>query len=684
MAIAAVWIAGQGLAQETQTGTLSVAPEITVFGGARDERDLLETPNAVSVIGEQEIIRRHHSTYEELIGDLPGVTVDGGPRGVSQEPNIRGFQDEQVVIRLDGARQNFNLAHRGRFFTDPTILKQAEVLRGGASTLFGSGALGGVIFLDTRDADDVLEPGESWGGEARLGYNSQGDELLGSGVIAGRAGDFDGLAFFAGRPRFSDIEDGNSDPIIDSEIDSFQGLAKLGWEPGGGHRIEATWQQYRDSGETPPNTNVQGSPETRVDRDLDFRSARLEWDWNPTGNRLIDLNVLGYYNETDVEEDRFFDGRFDTTDFDTLGFEATNLSRLDLGLPVTLAYGVEIYRDQQEARRDGAPRIQIPDAEQRFVAGFAQAEIALTDAVTLTPGIRVDQVSTDPDGDLPDRDDVEASPKLALSWRAAPGLQLWANASQSFRAPSLTELFPQGVHFSVPGFPLGPGQVFTGVNEFVPNPDLDPETARQIEIGARYRGRDLFARGDRLSLSGNLYYANVDDFIDQTVRFIDFSTGRFNPVTGQFEVGGSTVSRNVDAELFGFEGEVDYDTGGWFARLGVTIPRGEGEDGQELASIPQDRLVVTGGWRPVADVEIGARGTFTRGINADDVPEDAITTPGFAVFDLFATWMPSAGPLEGAVFSAGIDNVTDRAFRIHPSGLNSPGLAVKLAATMRF
>ena len=144
-ALTAGAISGGAAAEEASL----VLREITVFGGARGERALLDTPNAVAVIGEEEATRRQASTYEELIGDVPGVSIDGGPRGVSQEPNIRGFQDEQVVLRLDGARQNFNLAHRGRFFADPLVLKKVEVLRGGASTLFGSGALGGVIFLET-------------------------------------------------------------------------------------------------------------------------------------------------------------------------------------------------------------------------------------------------------------------------------------------------------------------------------------------------------------------------------------------------------------------------------------------------------------------------------------------------------------------------------------------------------
>ncbi len=131
-------------------------PEVTVFGAARDGRDLLDTSSAVTVIDGAEMDRLQPSAHGGLMGDTPGVVIQGG-RGVAQEPNIRGFQDEQVVVRVDGARQNFDLQHRGRFFVDPIMLKQVEVLRGGASTMFGSGALGGVISLDTKDASDILQ-----------------------------------------------------------------------------------------------------------------------------------------------------------------------------------------------------------------------------------------------------------------------------------------------------------------------------------------------------------------------------------------------------------------------------------------------------------------------------------------------------------------------------------------------
>lgn len=228
----------QGVVAAGPEPTLSL-PGITIFGAARDDRALLDTPNAESVVGAEQIRRRQPSTYQELLDDVPGLTIEGGPRGVSQEINIRGFQDEHVVLHVDGGRQNFNLAHRGRFFTDPMIRKQVVVLRGGASTLFGSGAIGGVLFVDTKDAEDVIAPGSTAGGEVQLGYNSNGDEFSVGATGATKVGPFDALIFASGRERGSDIEDGNGDDIVDSQIDSRNYLLKFGFEPTDALHFEA-------------------------------------------------------------------------------------------------------------------------------------------------------------------------------------------------------------------------------------------------------------------------------------------------------------------------------------------------------------------------------------------------------------------------------------------------------------
>ena len=133
---------------------------ILVTSAARDARPLLDTPVSASVLEGEVLAVKQATNFQELIGDAPGLTIEGGPRAFAQEPNIRGFQNDQIVVRIDGARFNFDQAHRGRFFLDPDLVQRVEIIRGGGSTLYGSGALGGVISMETRSVDDLLEPGD--------------------------------------------------------------------------------------------------------------------------------------------------------------------------------------------------------------------------------------------------------------------------------------------------------------------------------------------------------------------------------------------------------------------------------------------------------------------------------------------------------------------------------------------
>lgn len=667
---------------------------ISIFGAARDQRDLLQTPNGASVVGPREMRRQQASTYAELLDDVPGVTITGGPRGIAQEPNIRGFQDDQVVIRADGVRQNFNLAHRGRFFADPAILKQVEILRGGASTLYGSGALGGVIFLDTLDAQDLVKPGDSWGNEVKLAGNGQGGSFLRSIALATEQGSVDALAFYAERPMYSDLRDGSDKPILDSRINSWSSLFKVGWEPDDANRFEISTMGYSDSGDTPNTAQEDTSvPRTRSDRlvarNLNSQVTRLGWDYTSRTNQLLDLSVSAYLNNVSITERRYRDRRFDTTDFSTLGGEVTNISRFTMGVPVTLAYGVELFRDDQEATRNGQQRLQAPNAQRQFRAAFAQADFELRPGITLTPGLRYDSFDLNADSDrFADRSESQISPRLALNWQPNDNSQLFLSASQSFRAPTLTELYADGVHFPMMtplGDPRDPKTLFLTVNEFIPTPNLKPERATQVEIGGRYRKNNVGESGDSLQLSANVYYASVNDFVDNRILGPDFSTISFNRVTQRMEVSASTRNYNVDAVLYGFEGEISYDAQRWFASANVILPRGHQtrENGQ-LASIPQDRLVLIGGLRPTLGVEIGLRSTIAGEISEKDLPARVEPTPSFVVFDLFANWQPGWEKLEGVSFSAGIDNLTNETYRIHGSGVNSTGRAVRAAANVVF
>jgi hemoglobin/transferrin/lactoferrin receptor protein len=630
----------------------------------RDDRAVLDTPVAASVRGAEELANRQAGDFEDLIGDIPGLTIDGGPRGISQEPNIRGFRDEQIVLRFDGGRLNFGQAHRGRFFVDPSLVQQVEVVRGGGSTLFGSGALGGVISVETVDAADLLEPGQTMGGRVTLGYSSNGAEPLGSSTAYADYGTVDLLFSLAARSVTADLESGDGTAIRFSEIDTSNGLFKIGLEPNADSRFELSYSIYLDDTLVPAQSNADpatGNPV--VDREAEVQDLRLSWDFAPSDVDWIDASVLFYATRLDITESRIPPGapRLDRTRYDTYGFEVVNRSTLDVGMPVDLVYGFEAFRDTQEGLRDGAPRLAFPNAEARTLGSFAEATIGLTDAFDLIAGVRFDSYERDPkDGALADVSEQFVSPRIGFSYRPGESWQIFGNVARAYRAPTLSELYNSGLHFATPG-PFPPN------NFFVPNPNLRPEDSTQVEIGTRFEGTGVFGDGDSLSFSANAYYATVEDYIDQTVNIF----------------AGTTTSTNVaSATLWGFEAELDYDAESWFAGGGLSVARGENDAGGWLGSIPQDRLTLEGGLRPMADWEIGAQATFA----ADQTRVPAAGTPGagYQLLDLYATWTPETGPLAGGTIRFGVDNLFDEQYTIYPNGLPQTGRSLEISATFTF
>ena len=112
-----------------------------------------EYPGMVTVIGRDQIRAAQPSNADDVLRSVPNVEFTGGPRRTGESPSIRGFDGADVIILLDGARQNFGSTHEGRFFLDPSLLREVEVLRGPASSLYGSGGTGGVIEFRSEDVD---------------------------------------------------------------------------------------------------------------------------------------------------------------------------------------------------------------------------------------------------------------------------------------------------------------------------------------------------------------------------------------------------------------------------------------------------------------------------------------------------------------------------------------------------
>src|SRR5699024_4251275 len=129
--------------------------EVTVTA-TRTKRKVSEVPESISIVDTEQIRTRQAADIGDVLRYLPNVELEGGPRNLGVNPVIRGMGDDRILILLDGARQDFNRGHDARIFIDPSLLKQVEVMRGPASAVWGSGALGGVMSFTTLDATDLL------------------------------------------------------------------------------------------------------------------------------------------------------------------------------------------------------------------------------------------------------------------------------------------------------------------------------------------------------------------------------------------------------------------------------------------------------------------------------------------------------------------------------------------------
>jgi hemoglobin/transferrin/lactoferrin receptor protein len=639
-------------------------------------------PVSVSVVEGEALERLQAQSVDDILRDLPNVTTIGGPRGSAELPQIRGLGSDRVIIRADGARQNFQSGHKGRLLLDPAFLKKVEVVRGPGSALYGSGALGGVISFETKDAADFLEPGDPLGGYVRAGTQSASDELSFLGAAYGQAGQFDAFAGFDYR-NAENLELGDGTELAFSGFEATNALAKLGAAPLPGQRIEVAVERYDDDALTALNGNaVVTDPSEVGDRDASRQTARIGYDLAPAGWWWLDAHAVGYWTETEIEEERLSDGRRERRAVETIGTDLYNTVRFGFGEQVdnALTFGLEYFEDDTAGRtlRPGAEDPPdpadpgalpaFPDATGEFLGLYAQHELRLFDRLSLIPGLRYDSFDIASDQAGLDRSDEEVSLKFGASLDLTGFLTVFGSYGEGFNAPRPQDLFISGLHFPG-GFPLFPGGPIVPDNFFVANPDLAPERTETREIGARLAFDDLWQEGDGLRLELAYFTTDAEDFIARDVDII----------------GGTTSFANIDqAELDGIEAGLRYDTGTLFGGLGYSQVRGDDlVDGGPLPDMPADEWVLDlGVCLPERAVTIGYRGTYAE--DQDRVASDEAPTDSYLVHDVYISWTGTEGAWDGAEVGFRINNLLDEDYRRAGSVIKEAGTDFRITVGMRF
>ncbi|MEW5424448.1 TonB-dependent hemoglobin/transferrin/lactoferrin family receptor [Amorphus sp. 3PC139-8] len=611
------------------------------------------------------------SRISDVLDTMPGVWTDMNADDPATAVNIRGLQDfGRVNVMIDGARQNFQrTGHNanGMFYIDPEMVRAIDVTRGPTSTIYGSGAIGGVVDFRTLTADDVLRGDETVAGRLKGTYetNSNGGSIHGEAAArVGTAFDVVGAATWGDWGTYSD---GAGNDIPNSGYDLKSGLIAARLRPADGHEITASGMVYN-------STYDQGTA-TEYDSDTTAETYRVKYRYQRPDDNIFDFSGQVYYTSTQTDQTitqvpnyypRPSVGSERKFKIETTGADVFNTSRVALGATDhAITYGFDAFRDEVKTSDPdpfGAADQFTPPGKRNVYGAYIQDQMSVG-IFDFVGALRYD--GYDLDGQTTSSDGDHISPRITVGVTPLEWVTLFATYAEAYRAPSLTETTWTGSHPPVGGAPP-----FT----FLPNANLEPETGHNVEGGVNVRFDNVIAEGDRLRGRVMGYYNRVDNYIGSVVVPFSFRPGAAcssPPFCYQYQ----NISQ---ANLWGFEAGVDYDAGRWFAGLSGTISRGtDDETGETLDTIPPDRLILSGGFRAFQQ-RLTAGGRLNLVAAQDDVSPD-LQSDAYAVLDLFASYEVD----DRLSVGLNIDNVFDTYYEPFLDAEAAPGFNAKLTLDLR-
>jgi hemoglobin/transferrin/lactoferrin receptor protein len=642
---------------------------IVVTAGA--EKVAADTPQAVTALDQEDIDQSQASTMADLIEAIPGVSAMGGVSALGQGFNIRGLgtgladSDSRILMQIDGTTKFFEQYRMGAFFSEPELYKRAEVLRGPASsTLYGAGALAGVVNFTTKDAADFLEGDDRFALRLKAGYETNANGRLGSAILAFRpAEDLDVLAAYNVREA-DHYENGDGQEIVPSNVTSSSYLLKARYHLGGqkGHNIWASYQNWlSDSTQIYDQAEAFGT--TPVRRKVDDVTATFGYENDFGGSSLFDVKAQVSYADSTVEqrETTFLSGVvYSEFSYRSWQGRIENATRFDLGPDWTgiLFFGVQASRQERRNPRlttTGSTNYGAtthPEGDMSKYGVFAQAEVMWSDRLTISPGVRIDRTRLEPGMGVTTRQVVEddaVSPKIAAIYSVNEHLAVFGSVARTARLPVLDEIY---------------SRTSAAATNYALN--LEPEESDNYEIGFSLSLDDLVAKGDAMRLKATAYRNDVSNLITRgtaaSAYFVNVGESRFQ----------------------GLEVEAEYATRGLFVRAGLSMPEGENRvTSAPLNTVPADELDVTVGYN-FRDLNLtaGWRGEFAA--DQDEVSVASERTAGYGVHNLFLTWRPDEGALDGLEVRLAVDNLFDKAFRRHLASLDAEGRTFKATLARTF
>ena len=543
------------------------------------------SPLPVSQLSGAQLRQARGISLAHVVEALPGVrTLSTGAQ--IGKPVIRGLSGSRILVLENGSRlEDYSWSDEDGPSIETGFVRRVEVIRGPASVLYGSDALGGVINVISEQLPDAAAGPKFMRTGYQLSLASNNAEIGLAGRAEGARGTFGWRV--AGVGRFASALHTPAGELENTGFGSANAEATAGWRSPHGSlsfRVAHYGGEFKLLEANGPDTSgtEEGGPERELgDERLQVRGERVSGSWRLVAQGQFQRHSLIEVSDDTVPggggsqtETEAFNLLLSTASLDVLAHHAAGSLRGTIGLS-----GVA-------QSNDASGRIPlVPDARIASGAVFAFEQLALAGGRwSVLAGARVDarRLTADADTALAmtaqTRNATAWSGDLGIVWRPGAAVVLSANVGRAWRAPTLFELFSNGPHLGEARYEKGDAA-------------LVPEAGRSVDVGLR-------VGGPRVHAELAVYQHRISDyiFIRPDTVFIDSLR------VYQYE--------QADAELVGAEASLEVEiVPGLVARTRVDGVRGTNLGAHEpLPLVPPLRTGFSVAWRDVdLDVDTYAR-----------------------------------------------------------------------------
>jgi len=723
LALAIATIISPAIAEQSSKPTL--LNQVTVTA-TRTARELQDVASSVSVVTAKDAEQRMARNIRDLVRYEPGVIVSSDSRFGLGGFNIRGMDQNRVKISVDGVNQakaygyDRSLQSQRNFF-DIENMKQLEVVKGPASSVHGSDAIGGVAAFVTKDPADYLEDkGNDSYLSLKAGHHSADSSFSETVTFANRTNNLESLLIYTRRDgketktfggRGGTGEDREQADPLDYSSNSV--LGKLQYQLNDANRISLTgeWQRtdsqtellsqdgetieqcigivchqriYSNisSDDTSERTRIGFSHEWQADINLfDDLQWSLNWQNSKSDQKTRD-NFVGMIPPSIItnDDDRLKDYRYSEN---SLQLEAVLNKSLSLNASDHyITYGVNVEdktyenhnqtftEDNQGSDPDEfTQEAWMPEVKFRQYGAFLQDEITLLDnQLTITPSFRYDHYAEEIASENNYQGNVNqfnnekydsVTGRLGAVYEFNDNWSAYAQYSQGFSVP---DVFAK--YFS---YQMG------STVEVIANPDLQPEKSDSFEIGVRNSNK--FG-----AVEVTAFYNDYTNFIEEGCvpgNECSASGGLF-----QYQNLSEATIKGIEFKsLLRLDELVPVAQG---VRLNTSIAWAEGrgtkpgENGAVFENEPLNTIApltaVLGLGYDAPSKQWGAELVWTLVAAKDrndisnvndistggDQGEDKFAPPGYGIVDLTAYYRP----IENLTVNAGIFNIADKKYWI--------------------